>query len=132
MKTWIKVAGRVQPFRSYGGRGMALTFARTEYFDEDSTTLVAFGPDASLLDPNDRAGVSSALALWRGDLEVLEVAGHNRTSGELSPATWPMQQSGQLTRYLAALQESFGCVRPAGSDYANGRDSFIDGAIESG
>lgn len=132
LKTWITVRGQVEPFSAYGGADAALTFVRTEYFDDDSTTLVAFGPRASALDPNDRDAVGSALAYFRPDLDVIAVAGHDWTSDAWSAATWPMQQPGQLTTYLAALQQPIGVVRLACSDIANGWAGFIDGAIESG
>lgn len=132
IKTWIKVAGRIAPFAAYGGRDSLLTFVRTEFFEEDSTILVAFGPRASRLDPTDRDAVAGALGYWRDDLVVLEVASHDWANDQLSLATWPMQQPGQLTKYLAALQQPLGAIHLASSDYANGWAGFIDGAIESG
>lgn len=132
LKTWIRVRGAVAPFSLYGGHEEAITFARTEYFDADSTTLVAFGPRVARLDPNDTDAIAAALARFRPDLEVLEATGHDWVNDEWSGATWPVQQPGQLTGYLAALQRPFGPVRLAGSDIASGWAGFIDGAIESG
>ncbi|GAB3563740.1 flavin monoamine oxidase family protein [Spelaeicoccus albus] len=132
LKTWITVRGRVAPFSAYGGADAPLTFVRTEYFDDDTTTLVAFGPRADVLDPNDPDAVGSAVAHFRPDLEVVDVAGHDWTHDAWSGATWPMRQPGQLTSYLAALQQPVGVVRLACSDIANGWAGFIDGAIESG
>lgn len=132
LKTWILVRGRVEPFCAYGGRDEPLTFARTEYFEDETTLLVAFGPRVSRLDPTDRGGVAAALARYRPDLEVLDVTGHDWVEDAWSGATWPMQQPGQLTSYLAELQRSHDTVRFAGSDIANGWAGFIDGAIESG
>lgn len=131
-KTWITVRGAVRPFAAYGGREESLTFLRTEYFDESTTTLVAFGPRVSRLDPNDCAAVATALARFRPDLEVEAVAGHDWVGDQWSGETWPVLQPGQLTAYLSALQQPMGSIRLAGSDYASGWLGFIDGAIESG
>lgn len=131
LKTWVRVRGEIEPFTAYAPASNGLTFLRPEFVDGD-TILVAFGPDAGRLDPNDMAGVTKAVHNWRDDLEVLEVTGHHWVADEFSRETWPMQQPGQLTRCLAALQAGHGLVRLAGSDYANGWAGFIDGAIESG
>lgn len=131
-KTWIKVRGRIEPFSAFGGRDSAFTFVRTEYFDDGSTILVAFSPRATVVQPDDRESVAAALAELRDDLEVTDVAGHNWVADEFSGATWPMHQPGQLTTYLAALQQPHGVIQLASSDYANGWAGFIDGAIESG
>jgi monoamine oxidase len=75
--------------------------------------------------------VAKAFALWRPDLEVLDVTGHDWVADRFSGETWPMLRPGQL-RQLQALQQPQGRVHIAGSDYATGWAGFIDGAIESG
>lgn len=131
MKTWIKVRGEVEPFLVLGGKDLPLTFAQTEYTVDGDTLLVAFGPEAARLRPDDIEGVAKALALWRPDLEVLDVAGHDWVADRFSGETWPMLRPGQL-RQLHALQQPQGRVHLAGSGYGTGWAGFIDGAIESG
>lgn len=132
LKTWIRVRGQVAPFTGYAPHDHALTFVRPEYTVDGDTVLVAFGPRASQLDPNDRTGVAHALRVWRDDLEILEVTGHNWMDDQFSRETWPMHRPGQLTKYLRALQDPHGPIHFAGSDIANGWAGFIDGALESG
>lgn len=132
LKTWIRVRGEVAPFTGYAPDDHDLTFVRPEYAVDGDTVLVAFGTRAHDLDPTDKAGVARALAAWRPDLEVVDVAGHNWMTDEFSRETWPMQRPGQLTKYLAALQRPHGAVHFAGSDLATGWAGFIDGAVESG
>ncbi|MER5392774.1 NAD(P)/FAD-dependent oxidoreductase [Saccharopolyspora sp. NPDC002686] len=132
LKTWIRVRGEVAPFTGYAPDDHDLTFVHPEYAVEGDTLLVAFGTRAADLAPDDVEGVTRALRAWRDDLEVVDVAGHNWMADEFSRETWPMQRPGQLTKYLAALQEPHGAVRFAGSDLATGWAGFIDGAVESG
>lgn len=132
LKTWIRVRGEVRPFTGYAPDDHDLTFVRPEYAVDGDTILVAFGTRAHDLDPTDKAGVARALAAWRPDLEVVDVAGHNWMTDVHSRETWPMQRPGQLTKYLAALQRPHGAIHFAGSDIATGWAGFIDGAIESG
>ncbi|GAA4616336.1 flavin monoamine oxidase family protein [Saccharopolyspora hordei] len=132
LKTWIRVRGEVAPFTAYAPDVHDLTWVRTECTVDGDSVLVAFGPRAADLAPDDAEGVTRALRTWRDDLEVFDVTGHDWMRDEFSRETWPMQRPGQLTRYLAALQEPHGPVRFAGSDVATGWAGFIDGAIESG
>ncbi|MER7083489.1 flavin monoamine oxidase family protein [Saccharopolyspora kobensis] len=132
LKTWIRVRGEVPPFTGYAPDDHDLTFVHTECTVDGDTLLVAFGTRAADLAPDDVEGVTRALRAWREDLEVLDVAGHDWMSDAFARETWPMQRPGQLTAYLAALQEPHGAVRFAGSDVATGWAGFIDGAIESG
>lgn len=132
LKTWIRVRGEIEPFTAYATADQPLVFARTEYTRDGDTILVAFGPRAARLRPDDVSGVAEALRVWRDDLEVVDVAGHDWVTDEYSRETWPMQRPGQLTSYLEELQRPEGVVHLAGSDYASGWAGFIDGAIESG
>ncbi len=131
VKTWIKVRGEVEPFLVFGGPDLPLTFAQTEYTVDGDTLLVAFGPEEARLAADDLDGIAKALAIWRPELEVVEVAGHNWVSDPFAAQTWPMLRPGQL-RMLRELQAPDGRVHLAGSDYATGWAGFIDGAIESG
>ncbi|GER24446.1 putative flavin-containing monoamine oxidase AofH [Zafaria cholistanensis] len=131
-KLWIKVKGRQERFVAMGPENAPLNFVQAEYIDEDTTTLVCFGPDAAAIDVNDPEAAQGILDLLVPGLEVLEVAGHNWVDDEYSRSTWPMHYTGYLTGSLAELQRPEGRIRLAGSDFANGWGGFIDGAIESG
>ncbi|OUM39420.1 flavin monoamine oxidase family protein [Arthrobacter sedimenti] len=131
-KLWIKVKGRQERFVAMGPENAALNFIQAEYIDDDSTTLVCFGPDAAAVDVDDPAAAQRILDTLVPGLEVLEVAGHDWVGDEHSRSTWPMHYTGYLTHSLAELQRPEGRIRLAGSDFANGWGGFIDGAIESG
>ncbi|MGN6406000.1 flavin monoamine oxidase family protein [Sinomonas sp.] len=131
-KLWIKVKGRRERFVAMGPQDWPLNFVQAEYLDAESTTLVAFGPDAAAVDVGDAAAAQEILRRWIPDLEVLEVSGHNWVEDEFARETWPMHRVGYLSESLAELQRPEGPIFLAGSDYANGWGGFIDGAIESG
>ena len=104
---------------------------RTEYIGDDDAVLVGFGADSTRLDVTDRDAVQRALTVWRDDLEVLEVTGHDWMSDPYSRETWMMNRPNQVTRYLTAQQAPEGVLHFAGSDIANLWAGFIDGAIET-
>jgi monoamine oxidase len=132
VKAWIRVRGPIKPFFAYSSQHHPLSVVRTEYLGENDAVLVAFGADAARIDVNNLEQVTEALKVWRDDLEVLEVTGHDWMSDEYSEETWLIQQPGQLTNYLQTQQASEGVLHFASGDYANIWAGFIDGAIESG
>ncbi|MEB3366544.1 flavin monoamine oxidase family protein [Saccharopolyspora mangrovi] len=132
VKVWIRVRGPIKPFFAYSSASHPLSVVRTEFLGDDDAVLVSFGADASRISPHDRDAVAEALRVWRDDLEVLEVTGHDWMADPHSRETWLMQKPNQLTRYFAAQQRAEGVLHFAGSDYANVWAGFIDGAIESG
>lgn len=131
-KLWIKVKGRQQRFVALGPEDAPLNFVQVEYIEEDTTTLVCFGPDAAAVDVEDLAAAQRYLDRLVPGLEVLEAAGYNWVDDPYSQSTWPMYYTGYLTESLAELQRPEGLLHLAGSDFANGWGGFIDGAIESG
>jgi monoamine oxidase len=131
-KLWTKVKGRHERFVAMGPQDWPLNFVQAEYLDAESTTLVAFGPDAEAVDVDDAAAAQEILRRWIPDIEVLEVSGHNWVQDEYARETWPMHRAGYLSESLPELQRPEGRIHLAGSDYANGWGGFIDGAIESG
>jgi monoamine oxidase len=131
-KLWIKVKGRHERFVAMGPQGWPLNFVQAEYLDAESTTLVAFGPDAAAVDVEDAAAAQEILRRWIPDIEVLDVFGHDWVHDEYARQTWPMHRTGYLSESLPKLQRPEGRIHLAGSDYANGWGGFIDGAIESG
>ena len=132
VKVWIRVRGPIKPFFAYSSADHPLSVARTEYVGDDDAVLVSFGADSRRISPHDIDAVRAALRVWRDDLEVLEVTGHDWMADPHSQETWLIQQPNQLTRYFPAQQRSEGVLHFAGSDYANIWAGFIDGAIESG
>lgn len=131
-KLWIKVAGRQERFAAFATAESPLHFVQAEYLDDDSTTLVAFGPDAMSVPTDDVAAAQAMLDQVVPGLQVLEVAGHNWVDDEYAGETWPMHYVGHLTESFQDLQSPDGRVFFAGADYARGWGGFIDGAIESG
>ncbi|EKT83382.1 oxidoreductase [Rhodococcus opacus M213] len=131
VKCWIRVRGPIAPFFGYSSAAHPLSVVRTEYLGDDDAVLVGFGADSTRLDPNDRDAVQQALTVWRDDLDVLEVAGHDWMSDPYSQETWMMNRPNQVTRYLGAQQAAEGVLHFASSDIANLWAGFIDGAIES-
>jgi monoamine oxidase len=131
-KLWIKVEGRWDRFVAFGAEDWPLHFVQSEYFDEDTTTLVAFGPDGTAVDTADTAAAQAVLEKLVPGIEVLEVTGHNWVEDGFSRSTWPMHYTGYLSENLEELQRPEGRIFLAGSDFANGWGGFIDGAIESG
>ncbi|GHE76302.1 putative flavin-containing monoamine oxidase AofH [Amycolatopsis deserti] len=132
VKAWIRVRGPIKPFFAYSSADHPLSVVRTEYLGDDDAVLVAFGADARRISPDDREAVAAALRVWRDDLEVLEVTGHDWMADPHSRETWLMQRPNQLTRYHRAQQRPEGVLHFASSDHANVWAGFIDGAIESG
>lgn len=132
VKLWIRVAGAVPPFVAYGTAANPLPVVRTEYTGRDDTVLVAFGPDATAISADDRADVQRALAVWRDDLAVLDVTGHDWIADPWSRETWMVHRPGQLTSYVGRLREPHGRVHLASSDVAGTWPGFLDGAVESG
>ncbi|MFI7579792.1 FAD-dependent oxidoreductase [Kocuria kalidii] len=131
-KLWIKVAGRQERFVAFAPAESPLNFVQAEYFDTDTTTLVAFGPDATAVPIDDVTAAQAMLDELVPGLEVLEVTGHNWVADEYAGETWPMHYAGHLTECFEDLQRPDGRVFLAGADYATGWGGFIDGAIESG
>ncbi|MFI0820828.1 flavin monoamine oxidase family protein [Streptomyces sp. NPDC021098] len=132
VKVWIRVRGPITPFFAYSSARHPLSVVRTEYTGADDAVLVSFGADATRISPDDTAAVREALRVWRDDLEVLEVTGHDWMADPYARETWLMQRPGQLTSYLPGLQRSEGVLHFASSDNADLWAGFIDGAIERG
>jgi monoamine oxidase len=100
---------------------------------DGSKLLMAFGPDAERMAPDDEPAVRRAVGQLLPDgAEVVAVTGHDWRADEFSLGTWSVFRPGQLSGALAALQSPHGRVVFAGGDVANGWNGFIDGAIESG
>ena len=132
VKAWIRVKGPIKPFFAYSAQDKPLSVIRTEFIGKDDAVLVGFGADANRIDVTNQEQVTEAIKVWRDDLEVLEVAGHDWMADPYSAETWLIQRPGQLTKYHREQQASEGALHFASSDIANIWAGFIDGAIESG
>jgi monoamine oxidase len=132
VKAWIKVRGPVKRFFAYSSQAHPLSVVKSEFISDDASILVGFGPDHEAFGVTSVRDAQAALEVWRDDLEVLDVAGHDWMADDLAGTTWQLFRPGQLTRDLAGLQEPQGVVHFATSDNANLWGGFIDGAIESG
>lgn len=133
IKVWMRVRGRVIPFGAYSSQHHPLTCVRSEFFGEDESVLVGFGADHTKFDlDNGIAEAQRALNVWRDDLEVLEVVGHDWMSDPYAQTTWQVTAPDQLTRDFADVSHPRGRLHLAGSDTAQLWGGFIDGAIESG
>ena len=132
VKAWIRVKGPIKPFFAYSAQDKPLSVIRTEFVSDTDAVLVGFGADSNRIDVTDRDQVQEAIRVWRDDLEVLEVAGHQWMADEYAEETWQIQRPGQLTKYHAAQQASEGNLHFASGDIANIWAGFFDGAIESG
>lgn len=132
IKVWIKVAGNVKRFFAYGHGHSPVSVLKSEYYGDDHTILVGFGPDHTALDVTNPREVQSAIDQVYPGLQVLEVAAHDWMKDELAGNTWMTHRPHQLTKYLKSMQKPHGSVHFATTDNANLWGGFIDGAIESG
>jgi monoamine oxidase len=132
VKAWIRVKGPIKPFFAYSAQDKPLSVIRTEFVSDTDAVLVGFGADATRIDVTDLEQVQEAVRVWRDDLEVLEVTGHQWGEDPYAEETWQIQRPGQLTKYHAAQQASEGNLHFASGDIANLWAGFFDGAIESG
>ncbi len=132
VKLWIKVRGSMPRFFGYATPQHPLSVLKSEFFLDDATILVGFGPDHTMLDAADLEAVQAAVDAIRPGLEVVEATAHNWNTDPLSRNTWMTHRPGQLTRDLAELQQPQGVLHFASTDNADLWGGFIDGAIESG
>ncbi|MFV0433288.1 MAG: flavin monoamine oxidase family protein [Leucobacter sp.] len=135
LKLWIRVRsknGPIKPFFAYSSQRHDLSVIRTEFVGEEDAVVVAFGADIDRFDFEDPEQVAEALAVWRDDLEVLEIAAHPWGRDPYAEETWLIQRPGAYTRSQAELQRHEGSLYFASSDIANLWAGFFDGAIESG
>ena len=126
-KLWIKVKGKWDRFVAFGAEDWPINFVQSEYFDEDTTTLVAFGPDGHAVDVEDTDAAQAVLRKLVPGIEVLEITGHSWVGDDFAKSTWPMHYTGYLSESLEEMQRPEGNVFLAGSDYANGLGGFMTG-----
>ncbi|MGQ7310767.1 NAD(P)/FAD-dependent oxidoreductase [Microbacterium arabinogalactanolyticum] len=131
-KIWIRIRGK-HSLIAYAPTGNPIALVRSEYFDDDSTILVGFGPDHSQIDLTDAAQVQEIVRRWRPDLEVLECTGHDWVADPWSGQTWATPRSGQFLEGWSLFRDTGTRLRFAGADWAKGWNGVVvDGAIETG
>ncbi|PRQ10881.1 amine oxidase [Corynebacterium sp. 13CS0277] len=131
LKIWVQAKGHRNVI-AYAPTGHPITLMRTEKFLDDGTMmLVGFGPNHDAIDMDNVEEVQKALDAWGADLEVVASCGHDWTADRYSGQTWTSPKTGQ---FLDAHPEHLlnGRIAFAGSDWAAGWNSFVDGAIETG
>jgi len=130
-KVWVRVRGDRYRIYAQPPEGHPLTVVYTHAETDDGQILGCFSGEPSF-DPADVEQVKAAIATLLPEAEFVESRTHDWNGDEFSRAGWPFMRPGQLTRYLADLQEPAGRVAFATSDIASGWSGFVDGAVESG
>jgi monoamine oxidase len=133
VKVWAKLApGNPSMFTAAPGR-FPLSFVQTVAPTPDGgTVVVGFGPSAAVLSPDDPEPVARAIEDLLPGARVEEVGGHDWVRDPLAGETWASYGPGRLLRWLPELERREGRVAFAGSDFARGWGSYMDGAIETG
>ena len=133
VKVWAKIApGSPSTFAAAPDR-FPLSFAETVAPTPDGgTVVVGFGPSAALLSPDDPEPVARAIEELLPGARVEEVGGHDWVRDPLAGETWASYGPGRSLRWLPELERLEGRVAFAGSDFARGWGSYMDGAIETG
>ncbi|WHX98626.1 NAD(P)/FAD-dependent oxidoreductase [Neobacillus sp. DY30] len=132
VKVWARVKGKLAPFDALAPGSYPLNSVHLDRFIDGDSIVVGFGPNAAILDPNNKIAVENALKHWIPDIEVVESTGHDWVNDEFSRETWPMLKPNQLTNYHKEWNTPENTVFLGGTTYANGWAGFIDGAIENG
>lgn len=131
-KVWFTAEGDLGHFLGFGAPDWPLNVVSSEFHEDGKTYCIAFGPDASAFDPNDREAVEHAIRRLRPDISVIASTGHNWVDDPYAGETWAVHRPGFLTRSLPAFREPLDRVSFASADLADGWAGFIDGAIENG
>lgn len=133
LKVWAKLApGSPSMFAAAPGR-FPLSFVQTIAPTPDGgTVVVAFGPSAATLSPDDPEPVARAIEDLLPGARVEEVGGHDWVRDPLAGETWASYGPGRSLRWLPELERREGRVAFAGGDIARGWGSYMDGAIETG
>lgn len=131
-KIWTKIRGH-RSFIATAPTGHPIAMTRSEYFlPDDTTILVGFGSDHGDLDLEDVAQVQQVMQAWIPDIEVIDCTGHDWAADRWTGQTWATPRRGQFSGARQEFMDASGRLRFAGSDWARGWNSFVDGAIETG
>lgn len=132
VKVWARLEGKMEPFDAIAPGSYPLNSVHLDRYVNGDSIIVGFGSHADWLDPNDKEEVEKALQYWIPDVKVIESTGHDWVNDDFSREAWPMLKPNQLTRYFEEWSTPENCVFLAGTTFAKGWASFMDGAIESG
>ncbi|OCA90725.1 amino acid oxidase [Bacillus sp. FJAT-27225] len=132
VKVWARLRGELEPFDALAPGEYPLNSVHLDRYVDGNSIIVGFGTRADRLNPNDREAVEAALKYWIPDVEVLESTGHDWVNDDFSKEAWPMLKPNQLTNYFEEWNSPENCIYLAGTTFAKGWASFMDGAIESG
>lgn len=113
------------------GQAFAHVFTDRRFAD-GSDLLVAFGPDARVMDDADVSVVQGYVDAFVDGMTVEDFTWHDWTTDGCAEGTWAVHQPGWVSDHLAAFDEPVDGVFFAGSDIAQGWIGHIDGAIETG
>lgn len=131
-KIWLKIKGH-KNLMAYAPSGHPIALIRSEYFLDDGTTVcVGFGPDRDKIRLDDVEMVQEIVNQWNPQIEVLDSTGHDWGNDHWTGQTWTTPKQGQ---FVLTGPQSLGPdsrLLLAGSDWAAGWNSFVDGAIETG
>ncbi|RDU36556.1 FAD-dependent oxidoreductase [Neobacillus piezotolerans] len=132
IKVWARIEGRLEPFDALAPGNFPLNSVHLDRYAGNDSIVVGFGSRADWLDPNDRERVENALRHWLPNVKVIECTGHDWVNDDFSKEAWPMLKPNQLMRYFEDWNTPENSIFLAGTTFAKGWASFMDGAIESG
>lgn len=101
-------------------------------FGDGSQLLVAFGPDATVMQDAQLSDVQRYLNAMVDGLVVEDFLWHDWSADPCAQGTWAVHAPQWVSRHGAAFDLPAGNLFFAGSDIAQGWVGHIDGAIESG
>lgn len=132
-KMWVKIQGHHNIF-GYAPYPSKAAMMRSEYFLEDDTTVaVVFGAHHDKVDLNSVESAQEIVNMWRPDLEVVDVTGHDWCADQWSGQAWATLRKGQFTDGWHHFGETGTRMYFAGADWAKGwRGVVVDGALETG
>ena len=105
-----------------------MTFAQSH----DSTTLVAFSSDISLVDIYDHDTLQRELNVHLPGAQLQSSTFYDWNSDPYAKGTWATYRPGWAKRLLPEAQQSSGRVHFASGDHGEGWRGTIDGAIGAG
>jgi monoamine oxidase len=131
-KVWIHVRGDIGRVFAQLPAPEPLNFFWTYQQDGDRQLIIGINANPSL-DVSDKQQVAATICQYVPEIEeVLDVRGHAWGADQYSRGGNTCHRPGQLTRYLADLQQPLGRLAFAGADIASGWVGYMDGAVESG
>ncbi|MFJ3054976.1 flavin monoamine oxidase family protein [Herbaspirillum sp. NPDC087042] len=134
-KVYIKTQGRYDgPGKTLGigdaSQAISLTFTYAK--GEDHSIYVAFVPDPSKLDVQDKRAVQEAMRTYLPDVVVQECFAYEWTLDPYSRGTWAAYKPGWYGKYAGHFEQDSQNILFGQGDHGEGWRGFIDGAIGAG